>query len=186
MFCLFLLLARLPNIRKSADGQTFWTAGGQYIYSMNHLLSLTRASKNFWESTFRAQRIYVTQWELVKKPTGGLYCEFLLVVLSLRSDSYVLLPISQDPECTKIGSTWVAEQWVFISCDHALFWTCLFQRNALWGIGILFNPKAAYLIIQRRCEALSSPMEPNPDGFGPFWPTLQRNPLISSPGYNSQ
>ena len=50
----------------------------------------------------------------------------------------------------------------------------------------LFNPKAACLSLQIRCEILSSSMEPDPDRFGPFWPTLQREPLISGPGYNSQ
>ncbi len=61
----------------------------------------------------------------------------------------------------------------------------------------LFNPKAACLSLQRRCEVPSSSMGPDPDGSGPFWPTLQRigpkhpktiamESLISGPGYNSQ
>jgi hypothetical protein len=68
-------------------------------------------------------------------------------------------------------------------------WLCplaLIKQNTLWGIWTFFNPKAACLSLQRRCEALSSSMEPEPDGFGAFWPTLQRDPLISGPGYNSQ
>ncbi len=107
------------------------------IYSMNHLLSLNWASKNFWESSGSSS---ISPLRDCRN-----YCKYL-VVLSPGSDSYVLLPICQDPECTKIGSTWVSEQWVFnelgfISCDHALFWTCLIQLNAQWGIWIFLTQR---------------------------------------------
>ncbi len=100
---------------------------------------------------------------------------------------------------TYLTGSWMHQDWVYLSfwamglqwtgfyfCDHALFWICLIQLNALWRIWIFFNPMAACLFLQRRCEDFSSSMEPDPDGFRPFRLTLQRDPLISGLGYNSQ
>ncbi len=69
---------------------------------------------------------------------------------------------------TYLTGSWMHQDWAYLSLWQWVFnelgfncvsmppfWTCLIQLNALKGIWIFFNPKAACLFLQRRCEALS-------------------------------
>ncbi len=70
---------------------------------------------------------------------------------------------------------WVFNELGFIFVIMPSFELALIvQERPFEDFEPLFNPKAACLSLQRRCEVPSSSMGPDPDGSGPFWPTLQR------------
>ncbi len=106
--------ARSPSLCSyRQDSPSFWVLTGKCANPcslwMNPSFRPDLSVKELLRNQIWAQRIRVAQWELVNKPHWGtveiLHFNEWIYFLALFWKSF--LPICQDPECTKIGSTWV-------------------------------------------------------------------------------